>query len=245
MIFTTIVSISVTLASSIVASCAPFARAHVDQVRDRLLAASEHRIAQRLGRDAAFGEHARPAQNFAGAQTAGFRKRAEHRAFQLRELRERVAVDRARVRRLLAALQIHANVDLAARQLVHQHLAQRRFDDAHVFRHAEVQIEKARVHRAQFDRHADATRARGCHEFARGARIASHAVDHRISRDWGHAVDDGLRSGSPGVYETRGGESALSHFCRSHPYGQPPYPIGGKIRVFPPPSSSPSRPIPT
>ncbi len=133
-----------------------FAATHVDQIGNRLLAAREHRIAQRFRRHAAFGQHARPAQDFAGAQAPRFRKRVQHRAFQQRELGQRIMIDRARIGRLFAALQIDTNIHLAARELVHQHFAQGRLADAHVFGHAEVQIEKARVHRAQFDRYAHA-----------------------------------------------------------------------------------------
>jgi hypothetical protein len=166
-----------------------FARAHFDEIRNGLPAAREHCFAQCFLRHRTFREHARPAKNLAGAHALGIGEDVEHGALERGELHERIAIQRASVGRLLHTVQIDADIDLAARELCHQHFAQLRLGGSHVFGHAEVQVEKARIHRAQFHRYPDARTARAIgsgairDDFARRAGIACHAVDHGTSRD--------------------------------------------------------------
>src|SRR5437868_2292673 len=96
------------------------------------------------------------------------------------------------------------------------------------FRHAEIQVEEARVHGAQIDRHAGAAVAGGRREFARRARIARHAVDHGSSRRLG-ALAGGNKSRRPAHCKARGGKRALSHFCTLP--RRAPLPFGAKIGV--------------
>ena len=212
----TIASISVTFDSSIVASCAP-SRERDDEAADRFPCRT--RAPPRGSRQPTRRSPAITPASAGSRPRAGGRRpeRVEHRALETGELAERRLVQRARADALLAALQVDADVDLAARQLVHQHFAQRGFARAHVVRHPEIQVEKARVHGAQFDR-------RWCRRCRWPSRIrASRSRSPSCCRSWfvsPSLCPRGDMSRRPAHRKARGGKRALSHFA-DHPPGTP------------------------
>ncbi|MNM92408.1 hypothetical protein D3C81_1047410 [compost metagenome] len=159
------------------------AAARFQQLVQRLARGAGHGFAQRVLRQFRLDQHARPAQDLAHAQRAGAGEGAGHGGLQRADLRQQAIVERQRGAARIGALQVDAALQLAARQLGHQHLAQRRLKGAALFRGPEQQVEETRIDSAEFHRNGGGAPARlalcvGQWRLARRQAIPCHAVDH-------------------------------------------------------------------
>jgi hypothetical protein len=120
---------------------------------------AHHGIAQGFLRQFGLHQHARPAQDFAHAHRAG-RQTLPDGGFERTDLVEQRLVQRQRGAAGVGALEVDAALQLAARQLAHQHFAQGRLEGATLFRRAEQQVEEARVDSAELHRNRRGTATR-------------------------------------------------------------------------------------
>jgi len=131
--------------------------------------ASRVLIERRLGDDAG------PAQHVAHAQGRGLRHFLQYLQRELAQPRERLGVHARAGREGGRVVVEDPAIDLAARDARDDQLAQHGLGGAHLVGDAKLQVEKARIDRAQLHREPAARRV------GRGSGEAGHALDHSLS----------------------------------------------------------------
>jgi hypothetical protein len=127
---------------------------------------------QQLGAQLLVAHHARPAQHLGRAERRRVGNLVAHRLLECGKLQEQGAVERRLARRRAGRQQVQAAVHLAAVQPGGEDLAQGRLHHAQLLADAEVEVQVARIDRAQLQVEHAPSRVTHLHGISR------HAVDH-------------------------------------------------------------------